>query len=137
MMSQRHTEQTQSEPRRAWRARPQYREEEELEQRLAAREEDELKQRLAALEEDELKQRRAAREKNELKQRLAAREALANHMKAILGDQAVDPPPTLDREFKVVLKEISQIQDQLFFHDKALQEDVCHDKSNSFASYPM
>jgi len=113
MLSPRNTKQTQSETSRAWRARPQDR------------------------EEDEPKQRRAAREKNELKQRLAAREALANHMKAILGDQAVDPPPTLDREFKVVLKEISQIQDQLFFHDKALQEDVCHDKSNSFASYPI
>ena len=78
---------------------------------------------------------RAGPTQEQLKQRLAARKAVADHMMAILGDETVIPPPTLEREFKVVMDEISQIQEQLFFYDQPVQEDVCHDKSNSFADF--
>ena len=78
---------------------------------------------------------RAAPTQEQLKQRLAASEAVADHMMAILADETVSPPPTLEREFKVVMDEISRIQEQLFFHDQPVQEDVCHDKSNSFAEF--
>jgi len=63
------------------------------------------------------------RKEEELKQRLAARKAVADYMMAILGDQTVVPPPKLERELEVVMNEISQIQEQLFYHGQTLPED--------------